>query len=200
MRVFTQFFFYFRVIFPTWFIDFSFNCNVFNFLICDLIEISDSFQIIRFFIFDFPHDPTFTWFLHFHIFSHLHSCHLEFLTRIRNFNIWEFQAYLYQRYEMYLVRLLLTTHPPVFSAKPWSVSTIVWLVLVMMVVILVLLGVREQVFKNRYCCKSKCINPKYVAKRELAWAIPWVVRGSKPCLTSLHFQKRWNRFDVLLNN
>ncbi|XP_058241260.1 uncharacterized protein si:dkey-192k22.2 isoform X2 [Hemibagrus wyckioides] len=41
------------------------------------------------------------------------------------------------------------------TAKPWSVSTIVWLVLVMMVVILVLLGVREQVFKNRYCCQKK---------------------------------------------
>ncbi|XP_046699135.1 uncharacterized protein si:dkey-192k22.2 [Silurus meridionalis] len=43
------------------------------------------------------------------------------------------------------------------TERRWSVSTIVWLVLVLMVVLLVLLGVKDQVFKNRHCCKKKVI-------------------------------------------
>ncbi|KAK3523487.1 hypothetical protein QTP86_034110 [Hemibagrus guttatus] len=50
------------------------------------------------------------------------------------------------------------------TARRWSVSTVVWLGLMMMVVILVLLGVKDHVFKNRSCCKSKSIIPKYEAK------------------------------------
>ncbi|KAB5518579.1 hypothetical protein PHYPO_G00167650 [Pangasianodon hypophthalmus] len=41
------------------------------------------------------------------------------------------------------------------KARWWSVSTVVWLVLVLMVLILVLLGVRDQVVKNRH--KKKVI-------------------------------------------
>lgn len=60
------------------------------------------------------------------------------------------------------------------TARRWSVCTIVWLVLVLMVVILVLLGVRDQVFKNRCCNKKKVIpvlppadQPKTFSKRRV---------------------------------
>ncbi|MCI4395081.1 hypothetical protein PGIGA_G00176220 [Pangasianodon gigas] len=43
------------------------------------------------------------------------------------------------------------------KARWWSVSTVVWLVLVLMVVILVFLGVRDQVVKNRHSDKKKVI-------------------------------------------
>lgn len=42
------------------------------------------------------------------------------------------------------------------SVSRWTVSIIAWLLLVLLLVIMVLLGAWDQVFKNRYCCQSKC--------------------------------------------
>lgn len=60
--------------------------------------------------------------------------------------------------EIYSLILLPITRLLVFSVSWWTLSTIVWLVLVLLVVVLVLLGVSDQV-KNRCCCgQSKSLN------------------------------------------
>ncbi|TSN95710.1 hypothetical protein Baya_9824 [Bagarius yarrelli] len=48
----------------------------------------------------------------------------------------------------------------------WCVSTIAWLILVLLVIVLVFLGVRDQIFKNKHCCKKK-VKPVQPSAKQL---------------------------------
>ncbi|KAK2865560.1 hypothetical protein Q7C36_001616 [Tachysurus vachellii] len=56
------------------------------------------------------------------------------------------------------------------TVKHWSVSTIVWFSLMLMVVVLILLGVRDHFFKNRYCFKKKVKRVRPPARQQTTFS------------------------------